>query len=115
MQDLTRSAWSLNIEFGIPWFVTNKGAVGFTLGNTAFFDPSKFYTHSARGLGLIGHEALHASDFKRLGVVPMAARYLGEYGINRLRMDGTFAYENISFEVRAKSLQNKIEFEQLVR
>jgi hypothetical protein len=51
---------------------------------------------------LLRHELVHVQQWHRLGVVPFGVRYLGTYGIWRLRRKGhAGAYRRIPLEIQA--------------
>lgn len=86
------------------------------LGRDIYFD-GDFDPHSADGIATIGHELLHVSQWGRtggflarvVGPVGFAARYVGEYALNRLRgMGKCDAYRAIRFEREAKRFERSI-------
>lgn len=58
-----------------------------------------------RDRALLAHELVHVRQWRELGAIGFAARYLGAYVGNRLRgLDHWNAYEAIPLEMEARSL-----------
>lgn len=83
------------------------------LGRNIYFDDA-FDPHSLDGIATIGHELVHVAQWRRtggflLGPAIFAARYVGEYLLNRLRGMGKYdAYRSIRFEREAEGFERSI-------
>ncbi len=73
------------------------GAAAITVG------PLVSLRHQAAGdQRLLRHELVHVEQWRRHGVVGFLVRYLGSYGVWRLRGHGHWdAYRRIPFEIQA--------------
>ena len=99
----------IRVHEGIPWYVVGDPAA-YASGNDIYFAPGAYDPTTARGLGLIGHEALHAQQYQDLGTFQFTVSYLSQYGVGRLSgLSHQQAYQNISFESKAYDLQGRIE------
>jgi len=104
--DLTQ----IRIHSGIPWYVVGEPAA-YTSKNDIYFAEGFYDPNTARGISLIGHEALHSRQYQELGTFRFRGRYLSEYSGARLRGLGhDEAYRNISLEREAFTLQRRIYF-----
>ncbi len=105
--DLTQ----IRIHSGIPGYVVGEPAA-YTSKNDIYFAKGFYDPNTARGIALIGHEALHSQQYRDLGTFGFRSRYLGQYLGGRLQGLGhEEAYSNISFERDAFALQRRIYFD----
>jgi hypothetical protein len=105
--DLTQ----IRVHNGIPGYVVGEPAA-YTSKNDIYFAEGFYDPNTARGISLIGHEALHSRQYQELGTFRFRARYLGEYAGGRLSgLSHEKAYGNISLEREAFTLQRRIRFD----
>ena len=98
----------IKVHEGIPWYVIGSPDA-YASGNNLYFAPGKYNPHTASGLALIGHEALHSQQYKERGTFLFRVSYIAQYVLGRLKgLSHQRAYWNISFEQEAYALQYDI-------
>lgn len=124
LQDLFRDAFPdvdlgrVRVHDSLPWIARFApiSVRAMALGRDLYFD-GNFDPDSVDGVATIGHELVHVSQWRRpggliaraLGPVSFAARYVGQYAVNRLRgMSRCDAYRSIHFEREAKRFERTV-------
>ncbi len=92
---------------GLPWWVRRLAVVppvAITLGSLVWVVPGWYAPGTPAGLELIAHELTHVVQYRRHGYFGFTLRYGLEFFANVLRGDSlAHAYENIAFEVEART------------
>lgn len=108
----------VRVHDALPWIARFApiSVRAMALGRRIYFD-GDFDPDSIEGIATIGHELVHVSQWRRtggflaraLGPVGFAARYVGEYALNRLRgMSRCDAYRAIRFEREAERFERSV-------
>ncbi|MBA5873202.1 MAG: DUF4157 domain-containing protein [Nitrospira sp. CR1.2] len=98
----------VDIHESLPSYARDN-VVAITRGNDIYFAPGRYDPHSRAGIALIGHETAHVGQYAEYGDLGFVLKYGSEYLAGRLQgMSEKEAYENISFEWKARAKERQI-------
>ena len=98
----------VRVRTGVPRWAAGRPAA-MTFRHTVYFAPGCFEPSSTEGIALLAHELAHVEQFRRLGTLRFAARYLGAYLKSRLRgRTPHAAYTEIPLECAARDVQRLV-------